>query len=376
MSYEVLTEIFLLGLIALSCARIFFMQAARLDYLAAVPLVAFLFSIFNLLAFGLSVFRILIVILALLVMLWNSNALSRLRHKLVIDHYGALFSLSSIIHLILAIVLIVFIILLRPGKIDTKKYGVTITTETYAGNLESGFGEYTTPSSPRTLFVKKYTSSDRSYNPFKESRVLIFVPGELSSTDLYEPFFVKLARDGYTIYSADFYTDDIKWFGNIWDFKPFRRFAMLFCKEKNKKAFEEATKNKSENFVKEVLALIKVVSPSKSDRVFVVGDGESQASYTAIKMAEKNRVRECFDISSISSYSTPTYGPIESTDPFLANYLGLKRDGSFYMSSHIAGILEKSINEYLNPTKQETEEKTAETEEKPVETPAEESKPE
>ena len=349
MSYEFLSDLFLLVLLGLACARIFFIQIAHQDPLSVLPIIAFLLSILNLLAFGLSVFRILIFILALVVTLWNSNALSRFNHKLVVDHYGFLFSLSSIIHLILIIVLAVFVILLHPAKIDTKKYGVTITSEVYAGSTESGFSDYTSPSQKRSLFIKKYTSKDKTANPFPESRTIIFVPGELSAVDFYEPFFVKLARDGYTVYAADFFADDTKWFSNIFDFKPFRRFVMLFCKEKNQGAYNRAINQKDENFVKEVLALIKQVSPSKSDKVFVVGDGQNQTVYATIRQAEKNRVRATFDLSSIQSYSTPGYGPIESTDPFLAKYLGFKRDGSFYMSSHIAGILEKSINDVMAP---------------------------
>ena len=358
MTYELLSELFVLALIGLSCARIFFMQAARLDFLAVVPLITLILSILNLLSFGLSVFGILILGLALLVTLWNSNALSRLRHRLVVDHYGVLFSLSSIINLILAVVLVVFIIILRPGKIDTKKYGVSITSKVYAGTVEGGFHDYTSPSQKRTLFLKKYISTDVTSNPFNESRVIVFVPGELSSTDLYEPFFVKLARDGYTVYSADFYADDVPWFGNFWDNMPFRRFALLFCKEKKPEVYADAIKLKSENYVKSVLSLIKVVEPSKSDRVFVVGDGENPASYTAIRSAEKSVVRATFDIATIPSYSTPGYGPVESTDPFLANYLGLKRDGSFYMSSHVAGILEKSIDEAVNSARTKVENPT------------------
>ena len=355
MTYELLSELFILALIGLSCARIFFMQAARQDFLAVVPLVTFILSILHLLSFGLSVFGILILGLSLLVTLWNANALSRLRHRLVVDHYGVFFSLSSIINLILAVVLAVFIIILRPGKIDTKKYGVTITSKVYAGTVEGGFHDYTSPSQKRTLFLKKYISTDVTSNPFNESRVIVFVPGELSSTDLYEPFFVKLARDGYTVYSADFYSDDVPWFGNFWDNQPFRRFALLFCKEKKPEIYAEAIKHKSENYVKSVLALIKMVEPSKSDRVFVVGDGENQSVYTEIRGAEKSVVRGTFDIGTISSYSTPGYGPVESTDPFLAKYLGFKRDGSFYMSSHVAGILEKSIDEAVNSARPKVE---------------------
>ena len=83
--------------------------------------------------------------------------------------------------------------------------------------------------------------------------------------------------------------------------------------------------------------------------MFIAGDGESQASYSTIKIAQKDMVRGTFDLSTISSYTTPGYGPVESTDPVLAKILGYPRDGSFYMSSHIAGLLEKYIDGVLNP---------------------------
>lgn len=349
MTYETICQLFILALLGLSCARIFFAKNSRPDYLAVLPVISFIISILNLLAFGISVFGTLVMILAFFISSWNSNALSRLEHNLVLDGFSIFFTISSIIYLILVIVLSIFIVLLRPAKIDTKKYEVKITSQTLAGSFEEGFGEYKSPKQNRSMFIKKYVSKDESYNPFNESRVIFFVPGELSKTDLYEPTLVKLAHDGYTVYSADFYSKDLPWFGNFLDQKFLRNFSMLYSKTKNLEAYTKATSQKTENFVKEVLAMINQISLSRSDKIFIVGDGESLASYATIKSAAKNKVRETFDLSDIPSYSTPGYGPVESTNPLLAKRLGLERDGTFYMSSHIANLLEKSIDESLKP---------------------------
>ncbi len=366
MTYKTLCEIFLLALLGISCARIFFIKVAHQDPLSVIPIITFILSLLSLLAFGLSLNGILITLLAFIVSLWNANALSRFTHKLVVDHYGMMFTLASIVNIILVIVLIVFTVLYCPAKINMKKYGVKITPQTYSGTLANGFSDYTSPTQSKSIFIKKYTTINEKENPFEESRTIVFIPNEFSSTDLYEPFLVKLAHDGYTVYSAEFYSKDIRWFNNAWDFKPLRRFAILYCKLKKPELYSAITAQKPENFTKEILTLVKILPISKSDRIFIVGDGESQAAYTAASIAENGKIKGSFDLSSISSYTTPGFGPVESTEPILAKYLGINKDKTFYMSSHIAGILEKAIDENLNPTKiklpTETEESTEEAE--------------
>lgn len=348
MTYQTLCELFLLTLLAISCARIFFIQIGKQDALSVVPVIVFFLSLLNLLAFGFSVFGLLITVLSLFITIWNANALSRFNHQLVVDHYGVLFSIFSIINLILAITLGVFIFLYRPAKISTKKYSVNITTATYSGDSEAGFTEYKSPLKKKTAVIKKYEQKNAELK-FKEQRTIVFVPGELTKTDFYEPFFVKLAHDGYTVYSADINTDDIKWFNNAFDFPPLKDFIMRYTKIKKPETYAAATNQKTENFVKQVIAALDIIAPSTQDNLFIVGDGEIIAAYTAAKLAKQNFIDGTFDLSSIKSYTTPGYGPVDSTEPFIANYLGQKRDPSFYMSSHIAGILEKSIEEVLNP---------------------------
>ena len=345
MTYQTLSELILLILLAVSSGRIFFIKNARLDPLSAVPLVTLVFSVLLFFAFGISIFEVIIFLLSLFVTIWNVRALLRFKAKLVVDHYGLSFVLISILNLILIITTGIFVWIYRPAKIDLKKFNVEVSVKNYSGTLDGGLTEYANPLRLKSATVKKYVSKDE--DDTEPKKILAFIPSESSRVDFYEPFFVKLAHDGFTVYAATFSTRDLHYFNSIFDMEPLR--SSLFIKHRylDHDAYEKALENQTENLAREFIAFLKIIPSEPGDSIFLSGDGVPQASFAA---AGKNRnVRGSFDLSKITTYSTPGYGPVESTYPVLAKLLGFERDDGFYMASHIAGSLEKYVQETLTP---------------------------
>src|SRR5574344_1342521 len=88
MTDQTISELLVLFLLAIACARIFFHTQVKSDTLSVLPLVAFCVSILAIVAWGLSLIELVNLILSFFITLWNIRALLRLNAQLVIDHYG------------------------------------------------------------------------------------------------------------------------------------------------------------------------------------------------------------------------------------------------------------------------------------------------
>ncbi|MBO4320799.1 MAG: hypothetical protein J5857_10080 [Treponema sp.] len=343
MTNQTLGELLLLLLLGISCARFFFARQAHLDPLSVLPLLTFILCLIHIAAFELTTMNALITAIAFLNFIWNIRALIRLHHKLVVDHYGILFIIVSMLNLIAVIILSVFVIIYRPAKINTKTYAVKISQQRYCLK-ENGYEECSSPLDYATLIVNKYTGETSG------GKSILLMPGVLSSRSMYEPFCVKLARDGYTVYSAQLFGKDASWFGDIRDSRFLRRFCMMYSQRNNPEEYEEAMKHKDEYYSRLSSAILPLISKDSADRFYIVTDGADLTSGSMLSnmFSEKKSCDGIYDLSVIPTYSTPEYGPIEQTYPMLAKYLfDVDRDGTFYMSSHIATVLERSIEQSI-----------------------------
>ena len=340
MTNQTLGELLLLLLMGLSCARIFFTRQARLDPVSILPLITLVLSLILQLAFGLTAFNILITAMALLNFIWNIRALLRLHHKLLVDHFGILFINFSVLNLIAVIVLSVFVIIYRPAKINTKTFAVQTSQQRYC-QKEGAYVECTSPIDYATLIVSKYTGQSQN------GKSVLLLPGVLSSRSMYEPFCVKLAHDGYTVYSAELFGKEAVWFGDLRDSRFLRRFCMNYAMQEKPEEYEEAIKNKDVYYSKLSSAILPTISEDSTDNFYIVTDGADLTLPLAAKKADGRSYDGIFDLASIPTYPTPGYGPIEQTYPLLAKQFGLERDGTLYMSSHIATVLERSIEQTI-----------------------------
>ncbi len=314
-------------------------------------------AILNIVACGPSFQNIIIALIALFTFLSNFRALLRLNEKLIVDHYGIPFIISSCFSIMLAVGAGALVFYFRPVVPNMKKYGVTKTTAVYAGTLETGFFTPDKPMDTKTAFVHHYEPKDNTKDQSAEKRMILFIPNENATTAIYEPMLVKLAHDGYIVYSADFYFHTATAHKVQLASKSMKREAFLKLSLTEPETYEEwKTQEKSSYDAYLYKSLLSIVSPQDSDFVILVGDCTDEKMFFSIKKNDE-RIDTCFDLSIIDDYDTKGYGPVEQTDPVLALLLGKKRDSSMYVSNHTANRLEQLIQQSMQvkaPSEQAT----------------------
>ena len=360
MPYKTLSELLVLLLLLLSCVRIFFIRNVRSDPISIVPLIALGCSVLSFAAFGLSVTGIVTFVLAFFVFVWNIRALLRLNDQLVIDHYGPWFIFISLVNLLLVLAAAAFVLYFRPVSTNLRTFGVQKTSFTASGNFDDGFSTAELSLRPQSAYVSVYRRASaagagrasgstpeeaagddgETSAPSGGRRILVFVPGECATVETYEPFFVKLAHDGYTVYAADFYTGDSALFGSLLDSRPFRRFAACLIRLTDEKRYQRLTRGKVARLTRQYRALLDFTDLAEDDFVYLAGDTLIADALLDIQIGFPGNVGGSFDISTIPGYPTPGWGPVEQTSPFLALLLGRPRDSSRYLSSRLAAALE------------------------------------
>lgn len=380
MASHFISEILVLFLLLLSSARFIFITRVHSDSLSIVPFVAFIISLLNILAWGLYALDILICLVSFFVAIWNLRALLRFLSHLVIDHYGPWFILISIINLLLIIAMTFLVIYFRPGMVNFKKYGVTYESKTYHGSFAEGFDLVENPfdlssaqvwnyekimepqkeevqseeeaqSQEETVSEEKPQSEEvalkEEITPEEKTearKIILFIPSKLASPEIYEGFYAKLAKDGYSVYTAEFNTKEQTYFKGIKNFRMFRRFFFInYYYKEGAASYTELLKQNREKLKAEFNSLIKIVSPSKEDFVFIVTEEDPAEILDEVQSENAELIDGCYALSETSGYMTSGWGPVENTEPFSARILGVERDGSMYMSSHLASELEKTV---------------------------------
>src|SRR5574344_1296559 len=297
MTDQTISELLVLFLLAIACARIFFFTQVKSDTLSVLPLASLIISVLNICAWGLSLIEIADLFLSFFATIWNIRALLRLNARLVIDHYGPLFIIASLFNLVLVAALAVLILICRPVKVDAKKANVSETVTPYTGTFTSGFKKSSGLFPKTTARVWKYESNA----PDTKSTAILFMADNCASTTLFRPMFIRLARDGYTVYTAEFYAKDMKWFGNIRDSSLVRRFA--FCKKKllNPKEYASYPARFAQHMKEQYKALADFTYPELSlcpskDTIIFVGDELALQALPAAAKQNADLIDGSFDI--------------------------------------------------------------------------------
>lgn len=311
--------------------------------MSVLPITAFFFSILNLFAFGLSSTLILVSILSLFCAIWNTRALIRFLGKLVIDHYSILFIFISVINLALTIALCVIVVMYSPVYNNLKKFNVEKNTFYLSGNFTDGFTDTTDAFNRKTVTVTKFVSKDSDMLSQNTKGTVILLPSKNASNETYAHFMTKLAFDGYTVYSAEFYNKDNQFFNNFRDSVAFRRFSFNNLKISHNSQYESFVKSNASSYKKEAESLINYIK-TRTDApypMYFVYDYDASYGIKQVEKIEDYKNITFFDLASIKDYTTKGLGPIEQSDPFFAFYFGYEKDKSLYMSSHLANEFEK-----------------------------------
>ena len=388
-------ELLIFVLLFVTNIRVFFVDSAKKDSLAALAPITFILSILQIAAWGLGVFTALGLIISFLVLLSNFHALFRYGEKLYVDHYSPLMMVWAIFTSILSIGAIVALFIFKPVEINNRKLGIDKTVYKYSGEFRTGFDDagkfqkvtatlyeykekeevepihkdesYKEEEKENTLAQTKVEVNSEKEKVEEESTVIqnsttnlvlengkgikgneivLFVPDKRGDTYSYEPLLQLLAKDGYTVVSADFYSKDCKWFHSIFDLKVLRRLGMVVSSRTDKHNFEKQREFYTYNIRLEVKALIKMLKDlyGKDVKIFIISDGMSNTAVSDIVKTNKTNVVGSYSLNSIPEYKTSGYGCIKETAPVLYTSMKLPKEEKL----HTPRLLVENVKQHIN----------------------------
>ena len=318
-------ELLIIVILLLANGRILFLKNAKKDSLVILSPLGVLLSIIQIFNWGLDAVTFLTLFLSILVLLSNFHALFRYSERLYIDHYSILMKVWASITIIFALVLMAGTIFFVPVEYSNKELGVQERLLRYEGSFRSGFEEASIIHSAN-IFVTECKPVGKADSKTKD--VVLLIPDKRADTYYYRPYIQYLAREGFTVLSADFFCKDCRWRHSVGDLKICRRTAMLIDWFLNNERFWRQKEFYTYNCLQEINELGKFVGElyGPDTRLFIVTD--VMATDAAMDYQEKNpeRVMAVYDLQSIPQYKTAGLGIISQTDILTAMILGQERD--------------------------------------------------
>ena len=318
-------ELLIIVILLLANGRILFLKNAKKDSLVILSPLGVLLSIIQIFNWGVDAVTFLTLFLSILVLLSNFHALFRYSERLYIDHYSILMKVWASITIIFALVLMAGTIFFVPVEYSNKELGVQERLLRYEGSFRSGFEEASIIHSAN-IFVTECKPVGKEDSKTKD--VVLLIPDKRADTYYYRPYIQYLAREGFTVLSADFFCKDCRWRHSVGDLKICRRTAMLIDWFMNNERFWRQKEFYTYNCLQEINELGKFVGElyGPDTRLFIVTD--VMATDAAMDYQEKNpeRVMAVYDLQSIPQYKTAGLGIISQTDILTAMILGQERD--------------------------------------------------
>lgn len=335
-------ELLIILILLIANGRILFIKNAKKDSLVVLSPLGFLLSILQIFNWGLDAFTFLTLFLSVLVLLSNFHALFRYSERLYIDHYSILMKVWAGITIIFALVLLGAAIFFAPVEYSNKKLGVEEKLLRYEGSFRSGFEEASIIHNAN-LFVTEFKPQGQTNSKTRD--IVLVIPDKRANTYYYRPYLQFLAREGFTVLSADFFCKDCRWRHSIADLKICRRTAMLIDWFVNKDKFWMQKEFYTFNTLQELNELGKLVSElyGENTRLFIVTD--VMATDAAMDYQEKNpeRVMAVYDLQTIPQYKTAGLGMVSQTDLLTALMLKEERDRDGSLTKQLVMETKKQI---------------------------------
>ena len=333
MTKQIQAELLVLALVLLGSTRFLFISHTKKDSLSVVPLVGMIFSLFSIGVFGFSLREFIIFLLALWASIWNFRSVLRLASDVVIDRYDLKLVFISCVNAVLCIIYFVGVFMFIPAVTDGKKMGVVENVKNCTGSFHSGIKEIDRPFQRNT--VKIWNFEPEQKNPAGRT-VVLFVPPKTASVEIYRILLQKLAKNGYSVYAGDFWTDDGNYFNPFFDLRFMRRHACLVTKIQDRERYGKILKNNINVLVQEYNHLLGLAEFSSNDTVFLLSDEDNLEVMKSVCNWNQGKINGTFDLAFLDDHLAKGFGPVENTDPVLAKFLGLEIDRSGYISSHLA----------------------------------------
>lgn len=349
---EILTpwtgEILALSMMLVLNARVFWTRRTRIDALSLLGPFSVLTIILSAFAWGLRSSNIAILALSLLCAVINYRSLVRFSQRLFVDSYSLKFFIASVILLIATIILLSIEITGRPIRLQTRRYNVDVEREFFSAPLNNESFELKKAvdvRDQRNFTLYTFYNSDASV---QKDAVMIFVPDVMAESLSYEPYFILLARRGWTVLAADMYKRELE------NSKFFRRFSLIWDAFslggsegiKKQMAFQSRGKRFHDIYESSYKALAKIAAeryPGK--KVFVASD--ASAFLPQAKLETIFPESRFLNLQSIKEYTTPGYGFVAQTNPIFSwLFLGKKRDKTSFEPSWCATQTIKELERF------------------------------
>ena len=324
-------ELLVLVLLLITNLRVFFVNHVRRDPLVVMAPFSCTIAILQILSWGIDVFTAIAFIISVFVLLSNFHAMFRYSERLYVDHYSPLMKVWAVFTIAISLITIVAMVYFAPVEIHSRKNGITETQLRYKGGFKTGF-EKANSFSTSDIIVYEFKNADiPDQLPVPQKGVVLFIPDKRGETINYKPYLQLLTKEGYTVYSADFYADDCKWMHSIEDMKILRRFAMTLHSLSNNQWFMAQREFYTYNISLE-LAVLKEILYEQYDedlKYYLVSDVMGNTAIEDFIRNNPKTVKGSFFLDTIQDYKTAGYGCVEQTDPLVATALGLSRDSQF-----------------------------------------------
>lgn len=334
-------ELVIYIVLLINICRVFIIKRVKQDSLAILAPLSVLLSILYFFAYGLSVFAIQLAGLCLITLVLNLHALWRMKDHLFLDHYSSMMKACCGINLILILASLVFSFVNRPAMVSSKDLNITVKTDVYQGGFRTGFSE---PEvfDEHNLFVYEYRSNMVQMNP---KNVVVFIPDPRGETEAYIPYLQLLAGNGYTVCTADFYTNDCDWGFDTKFLKQTRSYHL----NKNSIIHPEKFKAMEKTYMYNVKMSCEALLPmlrakyGYQCKFFFVSDGLSSKVVQKFIKGKEDIVSGSFFLETIPEYKTSGYGCVEMTEPFIAKKLGVKKDSEGFITKYLVLKTSNSI---------------------------------
>ena len=345
-------ELLVFVLLFITNLRVFFVHHVRRDPLVVLAPFTFIVAILQILAWGIDIFTVLGLLIALFVLLSNFHAIFRYMERLYVDHYSGLMKVWAVFTIMISAIALAGTIYFAPIEQNSRSMGVAEKITHYKGSFRTGFEE-AGPFDTKTMTLYEF-SPDESQNlkdsatPAEdENLIILLTPDKRGDTEHYKPYLQELAARGVTICSADFFADDGQWLHSFADKKILRRLVMVIQSRVNLKAFEAQREYYSYNVSQEYDVLIPMLREryGADKKILLISDFMADIAADDFMKKNPELVAGVLKLSSINTYKSAGYGCIEQTDPLLALSMGLSRDLSRATPKMLADKTEEMLKQ-------------------------------
>lgn len=323
-------ELLIYILLLITNLRVFFVKHVRRDPMVSLAPLTFVISILQILSWGADIFTVLAFIIALLVFLSNFHAMFRYAERLYVDHYSPLMKTWSVFTVLISTVAVTGIIVFRPVELQNPKIGVEENITRLKGSFRAGFEKANFVSTADAMIHQFTPAAPLGGEKPEEKGIILFVPDKRGDTINYKPYLQLLAKEGYTVYSGDFFADDVRWMHSIEDMKILRRTASVFRSVTKPQWYMAQREFYTYNISQELEAMLKIIDEKHNPyaKFYLISDETGATALSDFEKKYPYRVNGNFILNTLPEYKTPGYGMIEQTDPLLATYFGYTRDAS------------------------------------------------